>query len=63
MSPLGELANLPRSGNATPRDSGPQWSAEGVFEVCESADVAQHRAGQDAPDGGVRDPAGQREWS
>lgn len=51
----GDLSRRPRSG--------PQRAAEGVFEVRESADVAEHRAGQDAADGGVGDPTGQGEWS
>lgn len=42
---------------------GPQRPTESVFEVREGADVAKHRAGQDTADGGVGDPAGQREWS
>lgn len=34
-----------------------------MFEVCEGADVAENRAGQDAPDGGVGDAAGLRQGS
>lgn len=42
---------------------GPERATEGVFEVRESADVAEHSAGQDATDGGVGDAAGQGECS
>lgn len=46
------------SGRSRP---GPQRATESVFEMRESADVAQHRACQDAADRGVGDAAGQRE--
>jgi hypothetical protein len=57
-------AVAPREGQAgTPGAaySGPQPSPQRVLQAGQGADVAQHRPGQNAPDGGVRDPAGGRQ--
>ncbi len=50
------------SGALSRRRPGPQRSTERVFEVRERPDIAEDRAGQDAPDRGVRHPASQRKW-